>query len=114
MSVIEAVILGIVQGFTEFFPVSSDGHLVMTEHVLGVSIPGIFFEMVVHIATLLSVFIVYWKKILELLRGLWARGESSTLPYVGKLALATVPAVIFGLLLKDWFGALRGRCWRAP
>jgi undecaprenyl-diphosphatase len=61
--------------------------------------------MIVHLATLLSVLIVYWKKITELFRGLFVRGEGSTVAYVGKLALATVPAVVFGLLLKDWFGA---------
>jgi len=105
MSILDALILGIVQGLTEFFPVSSSGHLVMTEHVLGLRVPGIFFEIAVHVATLTSVLIVYRQKLLALLRGLVVRGEGSTLPYVGKLVLATIPAVVIGLGFKDWFAA---------
>src|SRR3990172_8930927 len=105
MSILDAVILGIVQGLTEFFPVSSSGHLVMTERVLGLSVPGILFEIAVHVATLASVLIVYRERILALLRGLWLRGERSTMPYVGKLVLATIPAVIVGLGFQDWFEA---------
>jgi undecaprenyl-diphosphatase len=105
MSVLEAVILGLVQGFTEFFPVSSSGHLVMTERVLGLRIPGILFEIAVHVATLASVLIVYRTRLLQLLRGLFTRGEGSSLPYLGKLVLATIPAVIVGFGLKDWFEA---------
>jgi undecaprenyl-diphosphatase len=105
MSILEAIILGIVQGITEFFPVSSSGHLVMTEHVLGLRVPGIFFEIAVHVATLVSVLIVYRARILELLRGLLVRGEGSTLPFALKIVLATIPAVIVGLGFKDWFEA---------
>ena len=97
--------LGVVQGFTEFFPVSSDGHLVMAQHILGLQLPGILFEIVVHVATLLSVIIVYHKRIWELIRGCCGLTEQSAWPYVLKIALATLPAVVFGLALKDWFEA---------
>jgi hypothetical protein len=55
VTVWEAMVLGVVQGLTEFFPVSSSGHLVMAGAVLGLQIPGILFEVAVHVATLLSV-----------------------------------------------------------
>lgn len=105
MSILEAVILGVIQGITEFFPVSSSGHLVMTERVLGLHIPGILFEIAVHVATLVSVLIVYRQKIWSLLRGLAVRGEGSTWPYAGMLVVATIPAAVLGLAFKDWFEA---------
>jgi undecaprenyl-diphosphatase len=105
MNLWEAVVLGVVQGLTEFFPVSSSGHLVMGSAVLGLAVPGILFEVSVHVATLLSVVIVYRLRIVELLVGLTKRGEGSTLPYALKIVLATIPAVIVGFTLKDWFEA---------
>jgi undecaprenyl-diphosphatase len=101
----EALLLGVVQGLTEFFPVSSSGHLVLGQAVLGLEIPGILFDVVVHVATLISVLVVYRDKLLKLILGLTAKGESSTLPYVGKLVVATVPAVIVGFTLRDYFEA---------
>lgn len=101
----EAVVLGLVQGLTEFFPVSSSGHLVMTERVLGLSVPGIMFEVAVHVATLISVLIVYRVRIAALAAGLFRRGDGSSWPYLGKLLFATIPAAALGFLFKDWFEA---------
>jgi undecaprenyl-diphosphatase len=101
----EALLLGIVQGLTEFFPVSSSGHLVIGQELLGLAIPGILFDVTVHVATLLSVVVVYRKKLLQLLLGAVGRGEHSTWPYILKIGLATVPAVIVGFTLKDFFEA---------
>lgn len=101
----EAIILGVVQGITEFFPVSSSGHLVMSQHLLGLSMPGIGFEVAVHVATLISVLIVYRQKVFRLMRGMVGRAEESSWPYLLKLALASVPAAIVGLAFKDWFEA---------
>ena len=105
MSWWEAVVLGVVQGITEFFPVSSSGHLVMTNEVLGVDNPGIIFEIAVHVATLLSVLLVYRMKLWRLVRGCFGLEETSAWPYVLKIVLATIPAVIVGFTLKDWFEA---------
>jgi len=99
----EAVVLGLVQGLTEFFPVSSSGHLVMGSEVLGLEVPGILFEVAVHVATLLSVLIVYRLRIWTLIRGCCGLEETSAWPYVLKLGLATVPAAIVGFTLQDWF-----------
>lgn len=105
MSVWEAVVLGIIQGLTEFFPVSSSGHLVIAGSLLGLEIPGILFEVAVHVATLLSVLIVYRARIWQLLLGAVGKAQESSWPYLLKIALATVPAVIVGFTLKDWFEA---------
>ena len=105
MELWEAIVLGIVQGLTEFFPVSSSGHLVMAQELLGLQLPGILFEVAVHVATLLSVLIVYRARIWTLLRGCCGLEETSAWPYVLKLGVATVPAAIVGFTLEDWFEA---------
>lgn len=98
----EGVILGIVQGLTEFLPVSSSGHLVVAEAALGLSTPGVFVEVVVHVATLVAVAVVYWRRIGELLTGA-ARGDRTAWTYVGLLLLGSLPAGLVGVLFKDWF-----------
>lgn len=101
----EAVVLGIVQGATEFLPVSSSGHLVMAETVLGIQESGVVFEVAVHVATLLSILLVYRTRVLDLLRGALAR-EPVALRYIGLLVVATIPAAVIGLLWKDAIEAL--------
>ncbi len=63
MSLLEAIIQGIVQGLTEFLPVSSSGHLSVTQHILGVSLDSIFFDILLHLGTLIAVCFVYYKLI---------------------------------------------------
>lgn len=101
----EALLLGVVQGLTEFFPVSSSGHLVMTERLLGLTLPGIGFAIVVHVATLISVLVVYRQRIWHLLLGCCGMREESAWPYVLKLGVATIPAGVVGVLFMDWFEA---------
>jgi undecaprenyl-diphosphatase len=101
----EAGLLGLIQGLTEFFPVSSSGHLVIGQAVLGLAIPGIFFDVVVHVATLFSVLIVYRERFRFLVRGTVGRGEPNAWPYLWKLGLATIPAVVVGFTLRDFFEA---------
>ena len=100
MSYFDAIILGIVQGLTEFLPVSSSGHLVMTQTFLGVPAPGVFLEVALHVATLLSVMVVYRAKLGQLVVGAIGRDQES-LRYIGLLVLATIPVAIIGLLFKD-------------
>ncbi len=99
----EALVLGVIQGLTEFFPVSSSGHLVIGQELLGLAIPGILFDVVVHVATLISVLVVYRERIWQLIRGALGLSEGSAWPYIFKIGLATLPAVIVGFTLKDWF-----------
>jgi undecaprenyl-diphosphatase len=105
MSWWEALILGVVQGLTEFFPVSSSGHLVLAGELLELRVPGIAFEVALHVATLASVVIVYRRRLLELVRGAFVRGGGSTWPYLLKLLLASVPAAVVGIGFQDWFTA---------
>ena len=100
MSYVDALVLGLVQGLTEFLPVSSSGHLVMAQTFLGVPTPGVFLEVVLHVATLLSVMVVYRVRLSGLLVGS-LRGDRDALRYVGMLALATLPVVVIGLLFAD-------------
>ena len=93
MSGLEAVFLGLVQGLSEFLPVSSSGHLVIVQALMGIHEEGVLFEVVVHLATLLSVLIFYRQRIAGLVLGA-LRGEAAALRYGGKLALATLPAVV--------------------
>ena len=100
MTLLDAIILGLVQGFTEFLPVSSSGHLVMTQEVLGINMPGILLEVALHVATLLSVVVVYRARLWQIASGA-LRGERSAWRYVSALVIATIPAVFVGLFLKD-------------
>ncbi len=104
----QALVLGVVQGLTEFFPVSSDGHLVLAEELLGLAIPGIAFTVALHLATLTSVLIVYRRKIGELVAGAFGRRKPEqprAWPYLWKIVVASIPAAVVGIGLKDWFTA---------
>lgn len=93
MSVIYALILGIIQGLTEFLPVSSSGHLMIAEGLMGLGTNNNFFNVLLHLATLLSVVVVLWKEI----KGLIARPFSSqTLSII----IATIPTAIIGAIVK--------------
>ncbi len=98
MSFIEAIILGIVQGFTEFLPISSSGHLVLGQHFLGINIPGNVFEIVVHVGTLFSILVVFWKDLFQILISL---KEKKTQIFILTIILGTIPAVLVGFFLKD-------------
>jgi len=98
----EGIVLGLVQGLTEFLPVSSSGHLVLTEALLGLRTPGVFVEVAVHVATLVAVAVVYWQRLGQLVVGVLRR-DGAAWRSVGLLALASVPAAIVGLLFQGWF-----------
>jgi undecaprenyl-diphosphatase len=93
MSIFTALILGIVQGLTEFLPVSSSGHLVLLQKIFGITEPTLFFDTMVHVGTLAAVFAVLWKDIWAILRKLWQ-------PLTAYIILATIPAVVFALLFN--------------
>lgn len=95
MDIVSAVVLGIVQGLTEFLPVSSSGHLVVAEKLLGVSSSGLLMETMLHFGTLVAVFVVLWKDILALLKKPFQR-------LTWLLAAATAPTVAIALLFKDF------------
>lgn len=93
MEIWQAIILGAVQGFAEFLPVSSSGHLILLGRWLGVTEGGLFFDVMLHIGTLIPVFIVFYKDIL----GLFQKPFKKML----FLIIATIPAGLTGVLLGD-------------
>lgn len=105
MTLWDALILGIIQGATEFLPVSSSGHLVLGQTLLGVEAPGVAFEIVVHVATLISVLVVYRQRIARLVTDA-VRGQRDAWSYIGLLVLATIPAAVIGLGFEDRIAAL--------
>lgn len=110
MSFWESLLLGFIQGATEFLPVSSSGHLVIGQALLGLEIPGVTFEVVVHVATLVSVLVVYRLRVATLLRGALA-GEREAWRYLGLLAVATLPVVVVGLFFREPVEALFENPW---
>jgi len=100
----QGLLLGLVQGLTEFLPISSSGHLVLAERIVGYRPQGLFFEIAVHVATLLSVVLAYAGRLSRLLGGL-VRGSAAEWRYAGLLILATIPAAVAGVLWRDWFEA---------
>jgi len=107
MSVLDNVILGVVQGLTEFLPVSSSGHLILVRDFFGLATSsGLAFDAVLHFATALAVVAYFWRDISHLLSRCvyWALGRGIGVHekmLIIALVVATVPAVILGLLLED-------------
>ena len=104
----EAALLGLIQGLTEFLPVSSSGHLVMAEALLGEADESIVFEIAVHVGTLGAILVFYRRRIAGLVADA-LRGEPDAWRYAAKLAVATLPAVAVGLGLRDLVEALFAR-----
>jgi undecaprenyl-diphosphatase len=102
--VISAIVLGIVQGLTEFLPVSSSGHLELAEFLMsGAELKdhGIIMTVVLHFATALSTVIIFRKDVLEILKGLFQFQPNEQFFFSVKILISMVPAVIVGLLFED-------------
>jgi undecaprenyl-diphosphatase len=111
MSIIQAIILGIVQGATEFIPVSSSGHLVLVPWLLGWDSPGLVFDTVVHWGTLVAVLVYFWRDWWALITA-WLRGlyrwewSDPDARLMWLLVVGSVPAAVIGYLLEDFFESL--------
>lgn len=108
MSHFEALILGILQGLTEFLPVSSSGHLAIGQELFGVNSPGVLFEVVLHTATVLSTIIVFRKEILGLLSGLFKFELNYETRYIFNIAISMIPVLIIGIFFKDYVEQIFG------
>lgn len=111
MSLIQAVLMGLLQGATEFLPVSSSGHLVIVPWLLGWPDPGLAFDSVLHLGTLLAVLLYMRADIVTVVAGWWrsVRRRSLELPEerLGWLiVISTIPGAVFGFLAEDYFEAL--------
>ena len=105
----EAVILGLIQGLTEFLPVSSSGHLAIGQALLGVDVgEDLVFDVVVHAATVLATIVVFFKPILSLFRGLFRFRYNDETDYVLKICVSMIPVLFVGLFLKDAVSSLFG------
>ena len=103
MTFVEAIILGVTQGLTEFLPISSSGHLVIMQHLLKIESNGHGFEVLVHIGTLGSILVVFFSDLQQLFSDL--KSKQNRL-YIFYLFIASVPAAFAGILFKDHFEAL--------
>ena len=100
MSIIEAIILGIVQGLTEFLPVSSSGHIELGTVLLNIqNEENLLFSVVVHCATALSTIVVFRKDIADLVQGIF-KLDKEALAFAGKIILSMIPVGLIGVLLK--------------
>jgi undecaprenyl-diphosphatase len=97
----EALIFGLVQGLTEFLPVSSDGHLEIVKYLFGGIEESFLFSVAVHGATVLSILVVFWKDIIHLLKGVFKFTMNDETVYVLKLVVSMVPVAIVGFTVRD-------------
>lgn len=105
----EAFLLGLVQGLTEFLPVSSSGHLTIFREILGVDPEGFLdFTVTVHFATVLSTIVVFWSVIVKILKGLLKFRYNDETDYFLKICVSMIPVAIVGLFFKDKVEALFG------
>ncbi len=107
MSLLESIILGIIQGLTEFLPVSSSGHIELGKVLLDVHPKDpLLFSIVVHAATALSTMVVYRKDILEIFRDLFKFEWNASTRFAAMIVLSMIPVMIVGLALEDTVEAL--------
>lgn len=108
----EIFLLGLIQGITEFFPVSSSGHLVIGQKVFSLEFPSSSFEILLHFGTLVSIFIFFWKDIKKIImemykESLYYKNQKYQFKSLGWMILiATIPAAFFGILFEDFFDSL--------
>ncbi len=102
MEFIQAIVLGLIQGLTEFLPVSSSGHLVLFQNLFGIEEATQAFSIILHVATLIAVFVYYWQDIWALIRRPFQRTTAL-------LIAGTIPTVIIALLFNDTFDAIFGK-----
>ena len=103
MNWLQALVLGLVQGLTEFLPVSSSGHLAIGREILGVEASeDLVFEVAVHAATVLATIVVFRKQILKLLQGLFKFKYNDETDYILKICVSMIPVFIVGVFFKDF------------
>lgn len=102
MTLFDSILLGLIQGVTEFFPISSSGHLVLFQTFLGLEpADHTFFNILVHAGTLLAILIYFREKLIHLAKGLIKKEKSSILLFIN-LIISTLPIVVVGLLFEDF------------
>lgn len=115
MDTLNVLILAIIQGVTEFLPISSSAHLILPSKLLGLDDQGLIFDVAVHFGTLLAVLLYFRKKIGSMLCSVWGQCKGNPLNDDGRLAwqivLATIPAVIAGFIINLYFEEALRQVW---
>lgn len=115
MSIIEIIVLALVQGLTEFLPISSSAHLILPSQVLGWQDQGTAFDVAVHVGTLLAVIIYFRKEVADILsawfKSFGAQGKTDDSQLGWWIILATIPSLIIGFLLKDFVEVYSRNAW---
>ena len=93
MSILIALFLGIIQGITEFLPISSSGHLILFENVLGVSGSNVFFNLILHFASLIAVVIIFWKDVVYLVKNPFGKEMK-------RIIVASIPTIIVAFVVR--------------
>lgn len=109
----QAILLGLVQGLTEFLPVSSSGHLMIVRELIGVDGEGFLdFTVLVHFATVLATLVVFWKEIWALVKGFFQFKYNDETDYIFKILVSLIPVAIVGFFFEDYVEELFGdRMW---
>ena len=104
------LILGVVEGLTEFLPVSSTAHLLLVGHFLGFESPGRVFEVLIQLGAMLAIVVVYFARLVAILRDAMA-GHKGALQFIGGVLIASLPAALAGLVLHDF---IKGVLYESP
>lgn len=110
MSIIEAIIFGIVQGISEFLPISSTAHIVITEHLLDLHFPGLAFEVFLHLASVLAVILYFRKDLWQMINGFFSYFKKKSVEnrihfyFVIYILIATLITGVLGILLEGFIG----------
>ena len=103
MDTLEALFLGIIQGLTEFLPVSSSGHIELGKALLGIEVKeNLLFTVMVHAGTALSTLVIFWHEIKSLVLGLLAFQWNAATRYVLLIIISMIPAVAIGVFFEDF------------
>lgn len=97
---VKTVVVALVQGITEFLPISSDGHLILVEKLLRFDLGSLSFDVVLHLGTLVAIFIYFRREFWNLITALWTREKKEDRRLILLMIVGTIPAVIIGLLTK--------------
>ena len=108
MTTIQSIVLGVVQGLTEFLPVSSSGHLMLASEILGTDLSSaddLTYSLTLHAATVLSTIVVLWREVWRLLKGVFSAKFNEEQAYVLKIIISMIPVGIVGFCFKDYLEA---------
>lgn len=107
MGILEAIVLGIIQGLTEFLPVSSSGHIFLGQVLMGeFSEEPLLFTIVLHLATALSTIVIFWKDIVQIFKGLFQFKNNAETRFSLFVVISMIPAAIVGLKLDDYIESI--------